>query len=73
MTAAASAQAGVKLDPELPKCIGTPKCTASVTGSLPENFQPPLTNKLPLVQTFRIVDPTNYARPSSSRSYRLLA
>ena len=62
MTAAASAQAGVKLDPELPKCIGTPKCTASVTGSLPENFQPPLTNKLPLVQTFRIVDPTNYAR-----------
>src|SRR6202012_1945288 len=29
---------------------------------LPENFQPPLTNKLPLVQTFRIVNPTNYAR-----------
>ena len=26
------------------------------------NYQPPLTNKLPLVQTFRIVNPTNYAR-----------
>ena len=61
ITAAASAQ-DLKLDPEFPKCIGTPNCTASITGSLPMNYQPPLTNKLPLVQTFRIVNPTNYAR-----------
>ena len=62
MTTAASSQDSLKLDPEFPKCIGTPNCTASITGSLPVNYQPPLTNKLPLVQTFRIVNPTNYAR-----------
>jgi D-alanyl-D-alanine carboxypeptidase len=62
MTGAAASQDSLKLDPEFPKCIGTPNCTASITGSLPLNYQPPLTNKLPLVQTFRIVNPTNYAR-----------
>ncbi len=62
MTAAAASPDTLKLDPEFPKCIGTPNCTASVTGSLPADYKPPLTNQLPLVQTFRIVNPTNYAR-----------
>jgi len=62
MTSPVASQDSLKLDPEFPKCIGTPNCTASVTGSLPADYKAPLTNKLPLVQTFRIVNPTNYAR-----------
>ena len=61
-TSASGSPDALKLDPEFPKCIGTQNCAASVTGTLPVNYQPPLTNKLPLVQTFRIVNPTNYAR-----------
>lgn len=50
------------LNPELPQCIGIPDCTASIDGNLPVDFVPPLTNKFPLVQTIRIVKPSNYAR-----------
>lgn len=52
----------VKLDPEFPSCIGQPGCVGEITGILPQDFVPPLTNKPPLVQTFRIVQPSNYAR-----------
>src|SRR5215510_4089230 len=52
----------VKPDPELPQCIGTPGCTAAITGQLPTDFVPPLTNAFPLIRTFRIVEPANYAR-----------
>jgi D-alanyl-D-alanine carboxypeptidase len=52
----------LKLSPEFPQCIGEPGCTAAITGQLPMEFVPPLTNKLPLIQTFRIVQPSNYAR-----------
>ncbi len=52
----------LELDPEFPACIGVPDCTAEITGDLPIDFDPPLTNKFPLVQTFRIVQPSNYAR-----------
>jgi D-alanyl-D-alanine carboxypeptidase len=55
-------QAIVKLNPELPQCIGTPGCTAEITGQLPTDFVPPLTNAFPLIRTFRIVEPANYAR-----------
>ena len=55
-------QAIVELDPELPQCIGTPGCTAAITGQLPTDFVPPLTNAFPLIRTFRIVEPANYAR-----------
>ncbi|HKN00990.1 MAG TPA: D-alanyl-D-alanine carboxypeptidase [Candidatus Binataceae bacterium] len=48
-------------DPE-PTCIGTPGCTGVITGNLPIDFVPPLTNSFPVVQTFRIVQPSNYAR-----------
>src|SRR4051812_27802902 len=33
-----------------------------VSGSLPVDFMPPLTGQFPLVRTFRIVEPANYAR-----------
>jgi D-alanyl-D-alanine carboxypeptidase len=51
-----------KLEPEFPGDIGAPDCTAAITGQLPADFVPPLTNRLPLVQTIRIVEPSNYAR-----------
>ncbi len=62
MTTAASSEYTLKLDPEFPKCIGTPGCTGTVTGNLPLNYKPMFTGKFPLVQTFRIVNPTDYAR-----------
>lgn len=52
----------LKIDPILPACIGAPNCTSAATGSLPSNFVPPLTGKAQLVQTVRIVQPSNYAR-----------
>jgi D-alanyl-D-alanine carboxypeptidase len=52
----------LKLNPQLPGCIGRLECTAEVAGKLPIDFVPPLTNKFPLIQTFRIVQPSNYAR-----------
>jgi D-alanyl-D-alanine carboxypeptidase len=52
----------LKLDPQDPECIGHPGCTAVITGELPVDFIPPLTNKFPLVQAFRITQPSNYAR-----------
>ncbi|KTD19077.1 serine-type D-Ala-D-Ala carboxypeptidase [Legionella lansingensis] len=51
-----------KLDPELPSCIGTTPCQGQVTGNLSINFIPPFTYQFPLVQTFRVVEPANYAR-----------
>ena len=52
----------LKIDPELPACIGRPGCTATIAGSLPSNYKPPLTGTPTLVQTVRIVQPSNYAR-----------
>jgi PBP4 family serine-type D-alanyl-D-alanine carboxypeptidase len=62
LTSAAGSGYGLKLEPEFPQCIGTPGCKAAVTGNLPMNYTPHFTNKFPLVQVFRIVNPTNYAR-----------
>ena len=52
----------MKIAPELPGCIGTPGCTATISGSLPGDFKPPLTGRHALVQTVRIVQPSNFAR-----------
>jgi PBP4 family serine-type D-alanyl-D-alanine carboxypeptidase len=61
-TTAANTEADIKLDPELPQCIGRPNCTATISGSLPANYTPPMTGQWPLVRTFRITQPANYAR-----------
>lgn len=61
-TTAAGTQETYKLSPELPGCIGKNPCQGQISGNIPINFLPPLTEKLPLVQTFRIVEPGNYAR-----------
>lgn len=52
----------LKIEPEFPACIGAPNCAVAVNGSLPSTFVPPLTGKPQLVQTVRIVQPSNYAR-----------
>ena len=55
-------RAVIDLDPQFPQCIGTRGCTARITGQLPTGFRPPFTNAFPLIRTFRIVEPANYAR-----------
>ena len=62
LTGVAGSDFTLKLNPEFPQCIGQPGCTAEITGNLPLDFVPPFTNRFPLVQTFRIVRPSNYAR-----------
>jgi D-alanyl-D-alanine carboxypeptidase len=62
MTTAPGSDYTLELDPELPQCIGVPGCTAQIRGDLPVDHDPPLTNKFPVVQTFAIVQPSNYAR-----------
>ncbi|HXH08423.1 MAG TPA: D-alanyl-D-alanine carboxypeptidase/D-alanyl-D-alanine-endopeptidase [Alphaproteobacteria bacterium] len=62
VTAPAGEDEEVELDPELPGCIGLEGCAGTVAGRLPVDFAPPHTNQFPLVQTFRIVEPANYAR-----------
>lgn len=52
----------IELVPEFPSCIGLNNCFGTVTGRLPIDFIPPLTDAFPLIQTFRIVRPDNYAR-----------
>jgi D-alanyl-D-alanine carboxypeptidase len=59
---APSSRDTLKIDPELPTCIGKSGCTATVSGALPSNYKPPLTGQPTLVQTVRIVQPANYAR-----------
>ena len=62
LTAGAGVGENVLLSPEEPECIGEENCTGSVTGELPVDFIPPLTDSFPLIQTFRITEPSNYAR-----------
>lgn len=61
-TAASGTAIDVNLNPVLPTCIGTLRCSGAVSGSVPFNLVGPLTGKLPLVRTFRITQPAAYAR-----------
>jgi D-alanyl-D-alanine carboxypeptidase len=61
-TTAPNTPANIKLAPELPACIGKPACTATISGSLPVNYTPPMTGHWPLMRTVRIVQPANFAR-----------
>lgn len=61
-TSAAGTQFTVGIDPDFPACIGAPGCSGEVSGDLPVDFVPALTNAFPLIRTFRIVEPQNYAR-----------
>lgn len=52
----------IEVDPLVPECFGTPDCTGEVLGEISVNAEPPLTGEFPIVQTFRISDPSSYAR-----------
>ena len=49
-------------DDALPACIGTPGCTATVSGEIPVGYKAPLTGIGSFVGTFRVEDPDAFAR-----------
>ncbi len=56
------AKSAIDIAPALPTCIGTPSCAVTLSGDLPVGFVPPLTGHYPLIRTYRITDPSSYAR-----------
>jgi D-alanyl-D-alanine carboxypeptidase len=62
VTSAVHSQKTFSLEPVAPSCIGKMGCKAAIAGQIPIDFVPPLTKKYPLVQAFRITQPSNYAR-----------
>ncbi|MGY6207333.1 D-alanyl-D-alanine carboxypeptidase/D-alanyl-D-alanine-endopeptidase [Paraburkholderia strydomiana] len=61
-TGSATSTLAIGLDPEPPQCIGAPNCVATVSGTVPAGYVPILTNAYPLIRTFRVSEPSNYAR-----------
>ncbi len=62
-TGPAGSPATVKLsDGNRPACIGTPGCTATVTGAIPAGYSAPLSGQPSFVATFRVEDPNPYLR-----------
>jgi D-alanyl-D-alanine carboxypeptidase len=62
VTSGPHSKSTITLSPGAPPCIGKTSCSAAINGEIPIDFVPPLTNKYPLVQAFRITQPSNYAR-----------
>jgi len=52
----------VMLSTSMPTCIGAEGCNGTVTGQIPVGFKPGLLGVETLVQTFKIDNPTAYAR-----------
>jgi len=52
----------IEVKPLIPECFAMPDCTGEVLGDISVNAVPPLTTEFPIVQTFRISDPSSYAR-----------
>jgi D-alanyl-D-alanine carboxypeptidase/D-alanyl-D-alanine-endopeptidase (penicillin-binding protein 4) len=63
ITGAAGSAATVQLSAgNRPDCIGTPGCTAAVTGSIPAGYTAPLSGEPSFVGTFRIERPNDFVR-----------
>jgi D-alanyl-D-alanine carboxypeptidase len=63
MTVAQGEEEDITLFSFVPSCIGLKRCFGVVRGQVPVDFLPPPPgNFLPLIQTFRIVEPSTYAR-----------
>lgn len=63
ITGDAGSAATVQLSDEgRPACIGTPGCTATVTGSIPAGYTAPLSGEPSFVGTFRIEQPNEFLR-----------
>jgi D-alanyl-D-alanine carboxypeptidase len=52
----------IELDPLVPECFGMPGCMGTVSGQISADLIPPLTDTFPIIQIFRIFDPSSYAR-----------
>ncbi len=52
----------IELDPFVPECFGMIDCMGTVSGEISADLEPPLTNAFPIIQIFRIKDPSSYAR-----------
>lgn len=61
-TGSAASMLDIELEPETPACLGSPGCVGVVSGNVPAGFVPPLTGAYPLIRTFRVTEPSNYAR-----------
>jgi D-alanyl-D-alanine carboxypeptidase len=56
------AGSAINIAPALPTCMGTPSCAVTLSGDLPVDFVPPLTDHYSLIRTYRITEPSSYAR-----------
>ncbi|MCK5710651.1 MAG: D-alanyl-D-alanine carboxypeptidase [Deltaproteobacteria bacterium] len=52
----------IDLDPLVPECFGMLDCMGTVSGEVSADLEPPLTDAFPIIQIFRISDPSSYAR-----------
>jgi D-alanyl-D-alanine carboxypeptidase len=52
----------IEIDPFVPECFGMPDCSGLVSGEISADLVPPLTDSFPIVQIFRMGDPSSYAR-----------
>ena len=52
----------IDIDPFVPKCFGMLNCMGTVSGEISADLVPPLTDTFPIIQIFRISDPSSYAR-----------
>ncbi|SAK63903.1 D-alanyl-D-alanine carboxypeptidase/D-alanyl-D-alanine-endopeptidase [Caballeronia catudaia] len=62
MTGAAGTAANITVTPEKPACFGTLPCGGVLGGSIPADYVPPIVPNFPVIRTFRITQPSNYAR-----------
>lgn len=62
-TGAPGSAATVKLsDDNLIKCLGQVGCKGTISGSIPEDYEAPIVGGSQMVRTFRIEDPSTFAR-----------
>ncbi|MEX0999748.1 MAG: D-alanyl-D-alanine carboxypeptidase [Thermodesulfobacteriota bacterium] len=52
----------IDIDPFVPECFGMLNCMGTVSGEISADLVPPLTDTFPIIQIFRISDPSSYAR-----------
>ncbi|MEC5409844.1 D-alanyl-D-alanine carboxypeptidase [Paraburkholderia sp. MPAMCS5] len=61
-TGGAASALDIELSPQPPLCLGSANCMGAVSGNVPAGLVPILTNAYPLIRTFRVSAPSNYAR-----------
>ncbi|MFM0516158.1 MULTISPECIES: D-alanyl-D-alanine carboxypeptidase/D-alanyl-D-alanine-endopeptidase [Caballeronia] len=61
-TGAAGTPATITVTPTDPTCFGTLPCGGVLSGSIPADYVPPIVPSFPVIRTFRVTQPSNYAR-----------